>query len=124
VRVPPLLSYGGTLVDSRRKARKIAVRRQVFERDNFTCQICGWKPPGWKDYDGVTRLTDGKKILTIDHIRERALGGPSTMENFRAACDECNVERSIHVGKLVREGQAMGLDLTEARLRAARILAA
>ena len=50
------------------------------------------------------------------------MGGPSVIENFRAACDKCNVKRSIHVSRLVRQFQGQGLDLSEARKMAALTL--
>jgi hypothetical protein len=72
-----------------------------------------------QDWDGSTPLTDGKRTMTIDHIIEKSLGGPSVLENFRAACDKCNVQRSAHVGKLIRAFQETGLELSEARRMAA-----
>lgn len=99
------------------------MRKTVFERDRFTCQLCGWRPRVPNDWDGKTPLADRKgRVLTIDHILEKSLGGSSTQENFRTACNHCNVARSVHVGKLVREGQVRGLSLDESRERARRIL--
>jgi len=53
-----------------------SVRRAVFLRDGFKCQY---------------RLPNGEICgsthqLEIDHLRPRALGGPSTLENCRVAC--------------------------------------
>lgn len=49
-------------------------RREVFLRDNFTCQYCG------------TRTKD----LTLDHVTPRHRGGKHTWENLVSACRACN----------------------------------
>ncbi len=49
-------------------------RREIFRRDNFTCQYCG------------KRTLD----LTIDHVIPRHLGGMHTWDNVVAACSTCN----------------------------------
>jgi 5-methylcytosine-specific restriction endonuclease McrA len=49
-------------------------RREIFRRDNYTCQYCG-------------KTTT---ILTIDHIQPRHLGGLHTWTNVVAACSFCN----------------------------------
>ena len=49
-------------------------RREVFWRDNHTCQYCG-------------RET---RILTLDHVQPRVRGGRHTWENVVAACVPCN----------------------------------
>ena len=49
-------------------------RREIFRRDNYTCQYCG----------------KHSLDLTIDHIIPRHLGGPHTWENVITACASCN----------------------------------
>lgn len=49
-------------------------RREVFRRDNFTCQYCGRR--------GVE--------LTIDHVIPRQMGGMHTWDNVVTACAACN----------------------------------
>jgi 5-methylcytosine-specific restriction endonuclease McrA len=49
-------------------------RREIFIRDNYTCQYCG------------TRTRD----LTLDHVIPRSKGGPHTWENLVSACKACN----------------------------------
>jgi len=49
-------------------------RREVFQRDRFTCQYCG---------------VQGKD-LTLDHVMPRHRGGKHTWENLVAACKSCN----------------------------------
>ena len=49
-------------------------RREIFHRDNYTCQYCG-------------RRT---KELTIDHVIPRHLGGQHIWTNVVTACPYCN----------------------------------
>ncbi|MGE3798003.1 MAG: HNH endonuclease [Thermomicrobiales bacterium] len=56
------------------RAKVKLTRREVFIRDNFTCQYCG------------RRSHD----LTLDHIIPRSRGGKHIWENLAAACKPCN----------------------------------
>jgi 5-methylcytosine-specific restriction endonuclease McrA len=49
-------------------------RREVFRRDNFTCQYCGQHTTN----------------LTIDHVQPKHLGGKHIWTNVVAACPSCN----------------------------------
>ena len=49
-------------------------RREVFRRDNYTCQYCGREI----------------QELTVDHVAPRYLGGKHTWENVVSACRACN----------------------------------
>ena len=49
-------------------------RREVFIRDEFTCQYCG--------RDNVE--------LTIDHVVPKSRGGPHSWDNLVSACKVCN----------------------------------
>lgn len=49
-------------------------RREVFRRDNYTCQYCG-------------RHTGD---LTLDHVQPKHLGGEHIWTNVVAACPACN----------------------------------
>ena len=49
-------------------------RREIFRRDNYTCQYCG--------RHDVT--------LTVDHVLPRRLGGQQVWTNLVAACSSCN----------------------------------
>lgn len=51
-------------------------RRNLYRRDNFTCQYCGKRP--------------GSLELTIDHIVPRSQGGRTSWENCVVACVDCN----------------------------------
>jgi 5-methylcytosine-specific restriction endonuclease McrA len=52
-------------------------RKNVFRRDDHSCQYCG------------TRGHD----LTLDHVLPRSRGGPTTWENVVACCRRCNASK-------------------------------
>lgn len=54
-------------------------RRNVYRRDDFTCQLCGKRP--------------GSEELTIDHVVPRAQGGVSSWTNCVLACTKCNATK-------------------------------
>ena len=62
-------------------------RRNVFKRDNWTCQYCGY------------HSKDAKK-LTIDHVHPRDKGGGTQWTNLVTACPTCNGKKS---NKLLKE---------------------
>jgi 5-methylcytosine-specific restriction endonuclease McrA len=49
-------------------------RREVFRRDDYTCQYCGQR--GWN--------------LTLDHVIPRHRGGMHSWDNLVTACRVCN----------------------------------
>ena len=51
-------------------------RRNVYLRDDYTCQYCGRRMAG--------------KDLNLDHVMPRALGGKATWENLVTSCRRCN----------------------------------
>ena len=61
------------------------LRAQVFNRDGFTCQICG-RAAGDDD-----ELNPGRRVrLTAGHIVDEIHGGEATLMNLRAECTTCN----------------------------------
>lgn len=52
-------------------------RKNVFRRDDHTCQYCG------------VRSHD----LTLDHVMPRSRGGPTSWENVVACCRRCNAHK-------------------------------
>jgi 5-methylcytosine-specific restriction endonuclease McrA len=68
----------------RPKAR--LTRREIFLRDNFTCQYCGVRG----------------KDLTLDHVTPRHRGGKHTWDNLVSACRSCNHRKG---GKTVEEAK-------------------
>jgi 5-methylcytosine-specific restriction endonuclease McrA len=55
-------------------------RRNLFLRDDFTCQYCGKRWP-----------TDR---LSVDHVQPRSRGGTTTWENCVLACVGCNARKA------------------------------
>jgi 5-methylcytosine-specific restriction endonuclease McrA len=62
---------------------KVSMSRRwdVFVRDCFKCKYCGKSPE------------DGK-VLHIDHIKPKILGGSNKIDNLITACQECNIGKS------------------------------
>lgn len=56
-------------------------RVRVFDRDNYTCQMCG------------ATVEDGAK-LHIDHIIPVSKGGTNELDNLQTLCFECNLGKS------------------------------
>ena len=52
-------------------------RFNLFLRDHFTCQYCGFRAGNGRD-------------LTFDHVIPRRLGGRTSWQNITSACAECN----------------------------------
>lgn len=80
----------------RRPHRRIPLtRREVFLRDDYTCQYCGHRT----------------RDLTLDHVVPRSKGGAHTWDNLVSACAPCNhkkgrrtVEQArMHLRSLPRE---------------------
>ncbi|MBI2865158.1 MAG: HNH endonuclease [Chloroflexi bacterium] len=63
-------------------------RREVFVRDNFTCQYCGAKT----------------RDLTLDHVVPRHRGGKHTWDNLVSACKNCNHRKGSRTPEEARMG--------------------
>lgn len=59
------------------KKRRLKLRIQVFNRDNYTCKICGRKPP--------------EVELQIDHIHPKSKEGLNNINNYQTLCKDCNI---------------------------------
>ena len=62
-------------------------RRNLFLRDDYTCQYCGRKC--------------ASDVLSIDHVMPRSRGGPTTWENCVLACVACNAHKGNRTPKEV-----------------------
>lgn len=63
----------------------------VFERDKWTCRLCGKRTP---------KSLRGKQIADapeLDHIIPLALGGGHTWSNVQCACRACNGEKGATI---------------------------
>ena len=63
-------------------------KREIFRRDNHTCQYCGAR----------------SSRLTIDHVMPRARGGEHSWSNLVTACPACNVRKG---GRTLHEAHMM-----------------
>ncbi len=61
-------------------------KRELFRRDNYTCQYCGSKTPH----------------LTIDHVIPRHRGGDYSWSNLVSACASCNTKKG---GRRIEEAR-------------------
>ncbi|HSM24705.1 MAG TPA: HNH endonuclease [Anaerolineaceae bacterium] len=59
---------------NRPRAKVNLSRKEIFRRDNFSCQYCG----------------NHASNLTIDHVLPKHLGGDFSWENLVTACSICN----------------------------------
>jgi 5-methylcytosine-specific restriction endonuclease McrA len=60
------------------------LRAEIFDRNGFTCQMCGLSPG---DIDPYT----GRKVrLHVGHIKDKSLGGEDELSNLRTLCSTCN----------------------------------
>ena len=62
-------------------------RRNIFKRDNWTCQYCGFS-------------SKNPKNLTIDHVHPQSKGGGTQWSNLVTACPKCNSRKG---NKLLKE---------------------
>ena len=60
------------------------LRAEVFDRNGFTCQMCGLTP------GDIDPETNRKVRLHVDHIRDKNLGGLDNLDNLRTLCSTCN----------------------------------
>lgn len=84
----PILSAGGEYYQVpkivmvkkyvKRSKRFVPNKRNVFLRDNYTCQYCGCEKPDF---------------LTLDHVMPQSRGGRNTWENLVCACRDCNFKK-------------------------------
>ena len=58
----------------RPRPRVKLTKKEIFRRDNYTCQYCGRQ----------------SKNLTVDHVAPRHHGGQHSWENLVSACPDCN----------------------------------
>ncbi len=80
IRVPEVIILTGFNGFFRKEIR--FSRRNIFERDQHTCQYCAKKLP--------------KSELSIDHVIPQSKGGSDSWENLVLACLKCNVRKGNH----------------------------
>jgi hypothetical protein len=92
-----------------RTSRSKRARFAIFERDLFTCQYCGLRPPD--------------AVLQLDHIHPLSKGGEDTEENLTTSCVDCNAGKSDRVlgAVTVRPDANMQLLAVQQEISEARI---
>jgi group II intron reverse transcriptase/maturase len=63
-------------------------RRQILERDSYTCQSC-----------------QRKDNLEVHHILARHEGGTDDPENLITWCDECHIQLDVHRARFVKQSK-------------------
>lgn len=63
-------------------------RRNLFARDNYSCQYCGISFP--------------PNQLSMDHVMPRSRGGETTWENIVCSCLKCNTKKGGRTPKEAR----------------------
>lgn len=88
-----------------------ALRNHIYERDDYTCQSCGYVIPPHSDaeyasnYAPTIKRTNkqGKEkwcVLQIDHIHPKKHGGTDLPHNLQAMCSWCNTVKLAHTGEV------------------------
>lgn len=76
----------------KRKGMSNRLRTKIFDRDNYTCQMCG------------RTIEDGVK-LHVDHKIPVSKGGTNDLDNLQTLCSDCNMGKFNHMDyKVNREG--------------------
>lgn len=65
----------------------VNLRLEVFKRDKYTCQYCGWR-------NGTNK---GDRVLHIDHKIPVYFGGSNKINNLITACYKCNISKNNKV---------------------------
>ena len=78
-----MLDAKGGVTRRTRESVPVEIRRQVYQRDAYSCVLCGLKGEG---------TTHKEKIegFEIDHIKPNAAGGGSSIQNLQVLCRKCN----------------------------------
>jgi len=63
-------------------------RKNIFERDNYTCQYCGNRPPSRNKIKWME-----KNQLNLDHVVPRSKGGKTIWTNIVTSCYDCNYKK-------------------------------
>lgn len=66
------------------KTAAVLTQRNLFIRDNYTCQYCSRHRSQFRNFEFLTR----------DHINPECRGGKDTWENLVTACSTCNNKKA------------------------------
>jgi 5-methylcytosine-specific restriction endonuclease McrA len=65
-------------------------RYKVFERDGFTCRLCGERTE--------PKMLPHPRAATVDHVVPLSRGGGHTWGNVQCAHYECNMRKGRKIG--------------------------
>jgi hypothetical protein len=65
------------------------VQKEVYARDENTCQLDGWTRERWSKED--------PRILELHHIKEHVAHGPNVASNLIVLCSKCHDD--VHAGR-------------------------
>ena len=94
---------------ARRRRIRVSDKTEVFERDNYTCQICGIS----KEYlDSLCEGLGDYLLLEADHIRSVSQGGTGKdIDNLQCLCWRCNRKKGgRRTNEQVRDMIDYGMD--------------
>ena len=69
----------GKLAHNWRGGKYKYVKRQVLERDAYTCKSCGHCEP---------------EIMEVDHLTEKSAGGSNEVDNLQTLCPNCHARKT------------------------------
>jgi len=78
-----MLDAKGGVTRRARESIPAEVRRQIYQRDSYTCVLCGLIGEG-------RTHSEKTKGFEIDHIKPNAAGGDSSIQNLQVLCRKCN----------------------------------
>jgi 5-methylcytosine-specific restriction endonuclease McrA len=92
-----------------RRRIKLSDKRKVFERDNYTCQICGISKG---ILDSFCEGLGDYLLLEVDHIQSVSQGGTGRdIDNLQCLCWRCNRKKGgFRTNDEVREMIDYGVD--------------
>lgn len=95
-RRPPVVFFGHTLVLK-------SLRLQCFKEKGVVCAKCGlagthfalemFRDQGHPHLNLYAATAQGDVLMTMDHIRPKAQGGPNHLSNAQTLCGPCNFKK-------------------------------
>lgn len=85
-------------IQGQRALMTTKLRKEILQRDNFTCQICG-----------NSNKKEKNLLLEIDHKIPLSKGGLTTIENLQTLCWKCNRQK----GSKLENNAALNSEKTE-----------
>ena len=69
------------------RTKALLTQRNLFIRDQYTCQYCG----------RTKQQIKHSEFLTRDHVIPRHMGGKDIWENVVTCCNSCNNKKAYHL---------------------------